>query len=100
MSYSPWNSSSSLTSLSSDMEEFSPYATYQAAVDAKVYIRREMPQDFTQVNITGNDATGWLVKCLYWKWEGVRACSEELLLGIVCGLHLSATLGPADAGRV
>ena len=82
------------------MEEFGPYATYQAAGDAKTRIRREMPQEFTQITITGNDATGWLVECLYWKWEGVRACSEELLLGIVCGLHLSATLGPADAGRV
>ena len=40
------------------MEEFGPYATYQAAVDAKARIRGEMPQDFTQINITGNDATG------------------------------------------
>ena len=46
------------------MEEFGPYATYQAAVDAKARIRGEMPQDFTQINITGNDATGWLVECL------------------------------------
>lgn len=45
------------------MEEFGPYATYQAAVDAKARIRGEMPQDFTQINITGNDATGWLVEC-------------------------------------
>ena len=46
------------------MEKFGPYATYQAAVDAKVYIRREMPQDFTQVNITGNDLlVGWLSVC-------------------------------------
>ena len=29
------------------MEEFGPYATYQAAVDAKARIRGEMPQDFT-----------------------------------------------------
>ena len=35
------------------MEEFGPYATYQAAVDAKARIRGEMPQDFTQINITG-----------------------------------------------
>ena len=54
------------------MEEFGPYATYQAAVDAKARIRGEMPQDFTQINITGNDATGWLVECLYWKWEGFQ----------------------------
>jgi hypothetical protein len=74
MSYSPWNSFSSSMSPSweakNSMEEFGPYATYQAAVDAKARIRGEMPQDFTQINITGNDATGWLVECLYWKWEG------------------------------
>ena len=56
------------------MEEFGPYATYQAAVDAKARIRGEMPQDFTQINITGNDATGWLVECLYWKWEVPLCC--------------------------
>ena len=34
------------------MEEFGPYATYQAAVDAKARIRGEMPQDFTQIGET------------------------------------------------
>ena len=41
------------------MEEFGPYATYQAAVDAKARIRGEMPQDFTQINITGKEKQKW-----------------------------------------